>query len=147
MENTAHLIEYLQLADGTRVYVYDYCKDDKEFEKKLNAYQRRYNVYFVRVNHNTDRKGNTARTRKGEYKETKKNHAHMTMSNYTYDPQTGKKESRQYFFSDRDIADYIFWYFEPWGATLDGTTVTIPFAIGCGTYFVRRVFDEIKWAF
>lgn len=147
MNNTTHLIEYFDLQNGNRIYVYDYCSSDENFTKKLNAYYMRYDVAFVRANHSTEKRGDTARTRDGKWVNIKHTKNYMKAGRYSYDSQTNRKAKRQYFFSSVELAEAMFKKYKPIGATLQGRLMTVPFAIGYGTHFINQDFSKIRWAY
>lgn len=140
-----HLIETLYLADGNKVTINDYCKDDIEFNKKLDAYYKRYSISYVIAYHHTILKNGKALTRDGRWVNIKRSKVYCKAGRQVWDGY--HRLRRQYFFSSIELAEYIYKLYKPCGATLQGRLLTVPFGIGIGKTYVEWDFRKIRAAF
>lgn len=145
MNDNQHLIQSFILADGRKITVNDYCKNDKEFLKKLDAYYKRYDITYVDAYHNTQRKGNKALTKQGEWVEIKVSKPYCKAGKQTWNGF--HRDRRQYFFSSVELAEFMYNRWKSWGATLQGRLLTVPFNVGSGKTWVEDDFRRFKWAF
>lgn len=143
--NEQHLIQAFVLTDGNKLVVNDYCKDDKEFYKKMYAYYKVYSITYADVNHRTEKKGNKALTKTGEWVDIKKSKAYCKAGKQIWNGY--HRDRRQYFFSSVELANYMFSIYKPYGATLQGRLMTVPFGIGIGKTFIEDDYKKIRWAF
>lgn len=145
MTDNQHLIEYFILKDGSKIIVNDFCKNDADFNKKLNAYYRVYDISIVRAYHNSKKVGTKALTKDGRWVEVKKSKTYCKSGKQIWNGY--HRDRRQYFFSSIELANFMFKLYKPYGATLQGRLMTVPFGIGVGKTFIEDDFRKIRWAF
>lgn len=145
MKDNQHLIEFFYLEDGSKVTVNDFCKNDAEFLKKLDAYYQVYKITYVVAYHNSRKVGSKALTREGNWVGVKKSDAYCKAGKQIWNGY--HRDRRQYFFSSVELANYIFKKYQPYGATLQGRLMTVPFGIGIGKSFIEADFKKVRWVF
>ena len=145
MTDNQHLIEILYLENGKELIVNDFCKNDSEFNRKINAYYRVHNITYVVANHNSKKVGTKALTRDGKWVEVKKSNAYCKAGKQTWNGY--HRDRRQYLFSSMELANFMFKLYRPYGATLQGRLMTVPFGIGIGKTYIEDTFKKVKYAF
>lgn len=145
MTDNQHLIEYFILENGNKLMVNDFCKNDKAFNDKLNAYYKVYNISYVVAYHHSRKVGTKALTRDGRWVEVKKSSPYCKSGRQFWNGY--HRDRRQYFFSSIELANYMFRLYKPYGATLQGRLMTVPFGIGIGKTFIEDDYRKVKWAF
>lgn len=145
MKDNQHLIQAFVLADGRKITVNDYCKSDSEFLRKLDAYYKRYSITYTDAYHNTQKKGNKALTRSGEWVEIKMSKPYCRAGKQIWNGF--HRDRRQYFFSSTELAEFMYNRWKGWGATLQGRLMTVPFSIGAGKTYIEEDFNRFKYAF
>lgn len=64
---SAHLIEFIKV-NGKKVYLDDFCKDDEEFQAKVDKLYRKYGPdIYISANHNSRELGRWALSKCGEW--------------------------------------------------------------------------------
>lgn len=143
-ENTAHLIESIKVYEtGETIELNIYCKDDREFRETVDELMRRYGSAYVKANHHTEKKGNKALNKAGDWVVIKKNETYCKVGRAMYD-EKGRKVTREYMFSSIELAKRVAREFN---CELNGRIMKARFEVGGGISDVLYTYKKVRLAY